>query len=73
MPAYPRDLNPIEEAFSKVKTLLKTATCTKEALVEAIARTLAAVTRRTREAYSRTPATSCGIDPCEHRCVEDRG
>ena len=45
MPAYPPDLNPIEEAFSKVKTLLKkAATCTKEALVEAIARALAAVT-----------------------------
>jgi transposase len=45
LPAYPQDLNPIEEAFSKVKTLLKTAAaCTKEALVEAIARTLAAVT-----------------------------
>lgn len=45
MPAYPLDLDPIEEAFSKVKTLLeKAAARTNEALVEAIARALAAVT-----------------------------
>jgi transposase len=45
LPAYPPDLSPIEEAFSKVKTLLKKAAAwTKEALVEAIARALAAVT-----------------------------
>ncbi len=45
LPTYSPDLNPIEEAFSKVKTLLKKAAAhTKEALVEAIARALAAVT-----------------------------
>ena len=45
LPTYSPDLNPIEEAFSKVKTLLKKAEAhTKEALVEAIAQALAAVT-----------------------------
>lgn len=45
MPSYSPDLNPIEEAFSKIKALLKKAAArTKEALVEAISRALAAVT-----------------------------
>jgi transposase len=43
--AYSPDLNPIEEAFSKVKALLKKAAAgTKEALMEAMAGALAAVT-----------------------------
>ncbi len=45
MPPYSPDLNPIEEAFSKVKALLKKAAArTKEALIDAIAEALAAVT-----------------------------
>ncbi len=45
LPAYSPDLNPIEEAFSKVKALLKKAAArTEEALIEAMARALAAVT-----------------------------
>lgn len=45
LPAYLPDLNPIEEAFSKVKALLKKAAAgTKEALMEAMAGALAAVT-----------------------------
>lgn len=45
LPSYSPDLNPIEEAFSKVKAILKKAAArTKEALVEAIAGALAAVT-----------------------------
>jgi transposase len=43
--AYSPDLNPIEEAFSKVKALLKKAAAgTKEALMEAMAGALAVVT-----------------------------
>lgn len=43
----PPDLNPIEEAFSKVKALLKKAAArTKGTLVDAIARALASVTTR---------------------------
>jgi transposase len=45
LPSYSPDYNPIEEAFSKIKNLLrKAATRTKEALVEAIGVALSAVT-----------------------------
>lgn len=45
LPAYSPDLNPIEEAFSKVKALLKKAAArTKEAVAEAMAGALAVVT-----------------------------
>jgi transposase len=44
LPAYSPDLNPIEEAFSKVKHILrKIAARTKEALVEAMGAALSAV------------------------------
>jgi transposase len=44
LPSYSPDLNPIEEALSKVKHLLrKIAARTKEALIEAMGRALAAV------------------------------
>jgi transposase len=46
LPSYSPDMNPIEEAFSKIKTLVrKVGARTREALVEAIGRALAAVTR----------------------------
>ncbi len=45
LPPYSPDLNPIEEAFSKVKGLLRRAGArTREALVEAMGRALDAVT-----------------------------
>jgi transposase len=45
LPAYSPDYNPIEEAFAKIKNLLrKAATRSKEALVEAIGAALCAVT-----------------------------
>jgi transposase len=44
LPSYSPDLNPIEEALSKIKYILReTCARTKEALIEAIARALAAV------------------------------
>ena len=44
LPAYSPDFSPIEEAFSKVMALLRTAAArTREALVEAIGRALRAV------------------------------
>jgi transposase len=47
LPPYSPDLNPIEEAFAKLKTLLrKTGARTREALVEAMGRALDAVTAR---------------------------
>ncbi len=45
VPSYSPDLNPIEEAFSKIKALVRKAGARgREALVEAIGRALAAVT-----------------------------
>jgi transposase len=45
LPSYSPDLNPIEEAFIKIKSLARKAGArTREALVEAIGRALAAVT-----------------------------
>jgi transposase len=45
LPSYSPDLNPIEEAFSKIKSIVrKVGARTREALVEAIERALAAVT-----------------------------
>ncbi len=45
LPSYSPDLNPIEEAFSKVKAILRKAGArTREALVEAMAEALSAVT-----------------------------
>ena len=45
LPSYSPDLNSIEEAFSKIKTIVrKVGARTREALVEAIGRALAAIT-----------------------------
>ena len=45
LPSYSPDLNPIEEAFSKIKRLVRKAEArTREALVEAIGSALSAVT-----------------------------
>ena len=47
LPPYSPDLNPIEEAFSKVKGLLREAEVrTRKALVETIGRALSAVSAR---------------------------
>ena len=47
LPSYSPDLNPIEEALSKIKHILrKIAARTKETLIEAIGRALAAVSAR---------------------------
>ena len=47
LPPYSPDLNPIEQAFSKVKGLMRKAEArTREALIEAMGRALEAVTDR---------------------------
>jgi transposase len=52
LPTYSPDLNPIEEAFSKVKTLLRSAAArTHESLVAAIWAALAAVTPADAQGY----------------------
>lgn len=45
MPSYSPDLNPMEEAFSKIKNIVRKAGArTSEALVEAISKAISAVT-----------------------------
>ena len=45
LPPYSPDLNPIEEAFSKIKSLLRKAGArSREALIEALGRALEAIT-----------------------------
>jgi transposase len=62
LPPYSPDLNPIEEALSKIKHFLrKTCARTKEALIEAMGRALAAVSAEDARGYFvhcgyRTPA-----------------
>jgi transposase len=52
LPAYSPDYNPIEEAFAKIKDLLrKAAARSKEALVEAIGAALCAVTAEDARGY----------------------
>ena len=52
LPSYSPDYNPIEEAFAKIKNLLrKAAARTKEALVEAIAAALSAITAEDIRGY----------------------
>ncbi len=60
LPSYSPDLNPIEEAFSKVKTLLRDAAArTHEALVAAIWSALEAITASDAHGYF----THCGYPP----------
>jgi transposase len=59
-PAYSPDLNPIEEAFSKLKALLRTAAArTHEALAEAVWAALRAVSPADARGYF----THCGYPP----------
>ena len=54
MPPYSPDLNPIEQAFSKVKGLLRRAEArTREALVEAMGQALSAVTTQDASGFLR--------------------
>lgn len=52
LPAYSPDYNPIEEAFSKIKGLLRNVgPRTRETLVEAIGRALSAVSSRDAQGF----------------------
>jgi|SRR5215210_603448 len=71
LPAYSPDLNPIEEAFSKVKgRLRKAAARTREALlVEAMGEALSAVTPRDAERDGwPTATTGPRVNTHERRC-----
>ncbi len=52
LPSYSPDYNPIEEAFAKIKNLLRNAAArSKEALIEAIAAALSAITAEDIRGY----------------------
>jgi hypothetical protein len=70
LPSYSPDLNPIEEAFSKIKALVrKEGARMREALVEAIGRALWRPSRqKTLQAGSPTPVIGLRINPYEYRC-----
>jgi transposase len=70
VPSYSPDYNPLEEAFSKIKDLLrKAAARTKEALVEAIGVALSAVTvPKTPGGSSNTPDTDLRLNYRETGC-----
>ncbi len=52
LPSYSPDLNPIEEAFSKLKGLLRTAQArTKEALIEAMGTAISVVTVKDAQGF----------------------
>jgi len=56
LPPYSPDLNPIEKAWAKLKHLLRTAKArTAEALEQAIAELLPAITPQDAQAWFRTP------------------
>ena len=64
LPAYSPDLNPIEQAFSKVKALLrKTAARTREALVEAMGAALSSVTARDAAGWFSHCGYELGVQP----------
>jgi transposase len=67
--AYSPDLNPIEEAFSKIKGLVRKAeTRTKEALVEAIGWRYLRSPPGTLVVSSSTAATGCRFNHYGERC-----
>jgi transposase len=52
LPPYSPDFNPIEEAFSKIKALLRKAEArSRDALVEAMGRAISAVTPRDAQGF----------------------
>ena len=54
LPSYSPDLNPIEEAFSKLKVILRKAEArSREALIEAMGRALEAITPQDAEGFIR--------------------
>jgi transposase len=67
LPAYSPDLNPIEEAFSKIKALLKKAAArTREALVEAMREALCDVTSRDARGWFTHCGSRSRLNPHKH-------
>ncbi len=68
LPPYSPDLNPLEEAFAKVKALLRRAGARdREASMEAIGRVLDTVPPRTPGASVSTASTHCKANDGDNR------
>ena len=72
LPPYSPDLNPIEEAFSKIKGILRKAEGrSREALIEAMGRALDAITPQDAQSFFRhcgylSLTAACNdVDPCD--------
>ena len=71
LPSYSPDLSPIEEAFSKIKGILRKAQArSREALIEAMGRALASITPQDARGFFE----HCGYcllgQRCDRRCKE---
>ena len=74
LPAYSPDFNPIEEAFSKIKGMLRQAGArTKDALVDVLGEALSAVSVQDATGYSSMPAIAYKPNYCETCCKLTRG
>ena len=64
LPPYSPDLNPIEEAFSKIKGILrKAAARTREALVEALGPALSSVTEEDARGFFKHCGYGTPVQP----------
>jgi DDE superfamily endonuclease len=69
LPSYSPDLNPVEEACSKIKNIVRKAGArTREALFEAISLAITALTLEDVGDGSPTAATTHRINAYEYRC-----
>jgi hypothetical protein len=63
------DFNPIDEAFSKIKGVLRKAEArTREALIEAIGRAITAFTERDAYGFPSTAAMAKRLNHFDYRC-----
>lgn len=71
LPSYSPDLNPVEEAFSKIKGLLRKAEVrSREALLKALSMAISAITDQDAVASSSTAATVHWFNRFDYCCRE---
>jgi phosphopantetheine adenylyltransferase len=69
LPSYPPDFNPIEEAFSKIKTFIRKAEArSHEALIEAMGAAISASRLEMLAVSSSTAGTLNRFNHYEERC-----
>jgi transposase len=64
LPPYSPDFNPIEEAFAKIKGILRKAEArNREALIEAIAQAISALSARDAQGFFEHCASRAMVQP----------